>query len=241
MHSETTGLKWSALVEAADNTHHMLEGKPAYTSRFLSVDKFRSPGLAVARDERGMFHINPQGVTAYTATFLQAFGFYEGLAAVQASDGWLHIRPDGAAAYESRFDWVGNSQQARCVVRNFQGRYFHIKEGGDAAYAERYTYAGDFREDAAVVLQANGFATHIDANGHLLHGKWYPALDVFHKGFARARDVKGWHHINRSGQAAYERRFMEVDAFYNGQAWAKDLDGSPLIINQRGEVLRKLQ
>lgn len=65
------------------------------------MDKFRSPGLAVARDERGMFHINSQGVSAYTATFLQAFGFYEGLAAVQASDGWLHIRPDGTAAYET--------------------------------------------------------------------------------------------------------------------------------------------
>lgn len=127
------------------------------------------------------------------------------------------------------------------MVRDFQGRYFHINEGGKAAYRERYAYAGDFRDDAAVVQQSNGLATHIDASGHLLHGKWYPALDVFHKGFARARDDQGWHHINRSGQPAYERRFMEVDAFYNGQAWAKDLDGSPLIINQRGEGLRTLQ
>lgn len=241
MHSETTGLKWSALAVAADNTHHLLGGEPAYTSRFLTVDKFRSPGLAAARAERGMFHINPQGVPAYTTTFLQAFGFYEGLAAVQASDGWLHIRPDGAAAYESRFDWVGNWQQSRCVVRDFQGRYFHIKEGGNAAYAERYAYAGDFREDAAVVQQANGFATHVDTKGRPLHGKWFLALDIFHKGFARARDDKGWHHINRSGQAAYERRFKEVDAFYNGQAWGMAADGSSLIINEQGDVLRKIQ
>jgi hypothetical protein len=31
---------------------------------------------------------------------------------------------------------------------------------------------------------------------------------------------------------------MEVDAFYNGQAWAKSVDGSRLIINQRGDVIR---
>lgn len=238
MHSETTSLKWAAMVVAADNTHHLLGGKPAYTSRFLNVDKFRPPGLAVARDDGGMFHINARGVPICAVRFHQAFGFYEGLAAVQSNDGWLHIRSDGTAAYEARFDWVGNWQHARCVVRDFQGQYFHIKDGGDAAYAERYVYAGDFREDAAVVHQANGLATHIDSNGRLLHGRWFPALDVFHKGFARARDEKGWHHINRSGQAAYEQRFIEVDAFYNGQAWAKSVHGSRLIINQRGDVIR---
>jgi len=232
---------WTAMTVAADSTHHLLEGEPAYKSRFLGVDKFRPPGLAVARDSGGMFHIAPNGFPAYTHRFFQAFGFYEGLAAVQVNDGWLHIFPDGTAAYSARFDWVGNWQQARCVVRDFQGQYFHIREGGNAAYAERYAYAGDFREEAAVVHRADGLATHIDAKGQLLHGKWFPALYVFHKGFARARDENGWHHITRSGKAAYDRRFKELDAIYNGQAWAMSVDGSSLIINQRGDVLRKIQ
>lgn len=237
MHPETTSLKWAAMTVAADNTHHLVGGKPAYTSRFLRVDKFRPPGLAVARNHSGMFHIDSTGLPAYPISFLQAFGFYEGLAAVQSDYGWTHILPDGTAAYEARFDWVGNWQQKRCVVRDFQGHYYHIKEEGMAAYTERYAYVGDFREEAAVVQVASGLATHIDTNGCPLHGKWFRALDVFHKGFARACDDQGWHHINRSGQAAYEERFAEVDAFYNGQAWARSEAGISLIINQCGEII----
>jgi hypothetical protein len=54
------------------------------------------------------------------------------------------------------------------------------------------------REEAAFVQQANGLATHVDTKGRPLHGKWFVALDIFHKGFARARHDEGWHHINRS-------------------------------------------
>lgn len=204
MHHAPTSVNRSPLVIATDGSHHLLNGAPAYTERFLKV-----------------------------------FGFYEGLAAVQTADGWLHIQPDGKAAYHSRFDWVGNWQQSRCVVRAFDGRYLHIQSDGSPAYFERYIYAGDFREGAAVVQRGDGLATHIEAGGRLLHGRWFLDLDVFHKGFARARDAHGWHHINSSGDAAYSARFDAVDAFYNGQAWVKS-PGGEYIIDEQGEVIRRI-
>jgi hypothetical protein len=194
------------MVVAKDGSHHLLDGAPAYSERFLKV-----------------------------------FGFYEGLAAAQAADGWLHIQPDGKPAYHSRFDWVGNWQQGRCVVRAFDGCYFHFQRDGSPAYKERYIYAGDFREGTAVVQRNAGLATHIDADGGLLHGRWFLELDVFHKGFARARDEKGWHHINRAGEPAYATRFAAVDAFYNGQAWVKSATGEQLVINEQGDVVRRIR
>jgi len=90
------------------------------------------------------------------------------------------------------------------------------------------------------VQRTDGKATHIDADGRLLHGRWFLALDVFHKGFARALDSNGWHHINRAGEPAYCARFAAVDCFYNGQAWARSSRGEQFIINEQGSVLRRL-
>lgn len=205
MHHETTSVSQLGITIAADGSHHLLNGSPAYAERFLKV-----------------------------------FGFYEGLAAARTAEGWLHIQSDGQSAYPSRFEWVGNWQHNRCVVRAFDGHYFHILRDGSPAYTERYIYAGDFRESAAVVQRSDGLATHIDVDGHLLHGQWLIELDVFHKGFARARDAGGWHHINRTGEAAYSARFMAVDAFYNGQAWIKFASGEH-IIDERGEIIRRIQ
>jgi len=181
------------------------------------------------------------GAPAYPQRFFKVFGFYEGLAAVLTTDGWLHIEPDGKTAYHARFDWVGNWQQNRCVVRASDGHYFHIQRDGSPAYNERYIYAGDFREGAAVVQRGDGLATHFDADGRLLHGRWFLEVDVFHKGYARARDAGGWHHINRVGEAAYSARFEAVDAFYNGQAWAKSASGEQFIVAQQGEIVRRIR
>ena len=196
------------------------------------------PAMVIAAD--GTHHLLG-GASAYAERFLKVFGYYEGLAAVQAADGWLHIQPDGKPAYHARFDWVGNWQQARCVVRASDGRYFHIQRDGKPAYDDRYIYAGDFREGAAVVQRDDGMATHIDANGRPLHKHWFLELDIFHKGFARARDADGWYHVNREGESAYRSRFNAVDCFYNGQAWAKSATGEQFVIGQQGNVLRRIR
>ncbi len=241
MHHAPTSLNWTAMAVATDGSHHLLDGTPAYPNRYLAVEVFRPPGLAVARDKFGAFHIVSHGVPAYAVRFLMTFGFYEGLAAAQSTDGWFHIEPDGKTAYAARFDWVGNWQQNRCVVRAANGHYFHIRRDGNPAYDQQYIYAGDFRESAAVVQRGDGMATHIDPDGRLLHDRWLLELDVFHKGFARARDAAGWHHVNRAGKSTYSARFEAVDCFYNGQAWVKSAAGEQFVINEQGDVARRIR
>ena len=128
------------------------------------------------------------------------------MAAVVAADGWHHIRPDSAAMYAERHAWCGNFQNGRCTVRAQDGRYLHITPAGAPAYDDRWQYAGDFRDGIAVVQGEHGRSTHIDRDGALVHGRWLVDLDVFHKGFARARRV--WK--SQTICAAVDLRVFEV-------------------------------
>lgn len=234
---------WKSSHPDPGGTHHVKseDGEPLYQARFHEVLKFHPPGLAPVTDESGSYHITPDGNPAYPERYRRAFGFYEGFAAVQSAEGWFHLRPNGLALYSERHSWCGNFQDGRCPVRDAAGRYFHINLHGQPAYKERYGYAGDFRDGLAVVQNDAGEHTHIDADGHLLHGKWFVDLDVFHKGFARARDRRGWHHVDTAGQPLYERRFRNVEPFYNGQARVERHDGSLAVIGEDGMPLLQLR
>lgn len=235
-------MNWQNLQIAPDGTHHVAaDGSPAYSERFDDVLKFHQPGLApVARDERA-WHILADGSPAYRPRYRRTFGFYGGLASVAGDDGWHHILPSGEAAYPQRYDWCGNFQGGRCTVRNGDGSYLHIDEAGRSAYGERWNYAGDFRDGIAVVQGKDGKSTHVDLHGRLVHAHWFVDLDVFHKGFARARDEDGWGHLNLEGQPLYARRFAAVEPFYNGQARVERFDGALEIIDERGRTLRELR
>lgn len=73
------------------------------------------------------------------------------------------------------------------------------------------------------------------------HRCWFLDLDVFHKGFACARDHSGWFHIDVNGQSIYSNRFAAIEPFYNGQARVENFDGSLLVINETGENVVKLR
>lgn len=232
---------WKNFTIAPDGTHHLVNNRPAYAARFAEVLKFHAPGLAPVRDNSGSYHINPSGRAVYPERYVQTFGFYEQRAAVQAVDGWFHIRTTGKPLCAERYAWCGNFQDGRCTVRYFDGSYWHLQLNGEPAYSACYRYAGDFRDGIAVVQNANGLHTHINRFGELVHGHWFLDLDVFHKGYARARDNRGWHHIDVQGLPIYERRFAAVEPFYNGQARVEDFDGSLLVIDQRGVMIVRLR
>lgn len=230
-----TSLPWQRLETSPDQTHHTFDQKPAYPARFLSVLKFHAPGLAPAKDRSGAFHINTQGEPAYLPRFLKTFGFYEELAAVESSTGWLHIFPDGSECYQNRFAWCGNFQQAHCPVKSFDKTFFHINRKGEKSYAETYPYVGDFKDGFAVVQNGEGLHSHIDFAGRFLHGKWFIDLDVYHKGFARAKDHQGWFHIDRQGRAIYPQRYKNIEPFYNGVARVETPLGALHLITEEGE------
>ena len=232
---------WKNFIVSADGTHHQLYGKPAYPQRFDNVLTFHKPGLAPVQLGLDAWHIHADGSAAYTRRFMRAFGFYEGLAAVESKDGWHHIRPDGTDAYTQRFAWCGNFQNQRCTVRDEDGLYCHIDDHGSSIYTTRWHYAGDYYGSIAAVQNEHGRLSHIDINGDLIHNRWFIDLDVFHKGYARARDDSGWTHIRPDGAAAYERRFAAVEPFYNGQARVECHDGSLEVIEEKGQTIQQLR
>lgn len=228
-------MSWRRASIALEGSHHVVDGRPMYQSRFLQVQKFHDPGLAPVVSAEGAFHIREDGEAAYPARFAQAWGFYQNRAAVEDLQGWCHIDPLGEPITRDRFAWCGNFQEGRCVARAFDGGYLHVQESGRPAYLEKYLYAGDYKDGAAVVrCPASGLCTHIDLDGRILHGQWFIDLDVFHKGLARAKDRSGWFHVDRAGRAASAQRYAEVEPFYNGLARVLTHAGEYQVVDQHG-------
>ena len=221
---------------SACGTFHIdAKGERTHTSAFEWVLPFHEPGLAPVGDETGAYHIHLDGMPAYEQRFERTFGFYGGLAAVVFEGKWFHINTRGERAYTESWDWCGNFQQNRCTVRNSDGGYHHIRPDGSLLSGGPHSYAGDFREGSGVVRGMDGMCWHVDKEGAPVHESKFLDLDVFHKGFARARDKGGWHHINREGSDISEgRRYAEIEPFYNGQAFARSLTGEYLVIDESG-------
>lgn len=233
---------WRNLRPAACKTHHINpEGQPAYRERFDEVLAFHPPGLAPVLRDLAAWHINPDGTEAYSRRFLKTFGFYGGIAAVCDESGWHHIDASAKEIYSQRYAWCGNFQETRCTVRQHNGLYCHIDELGAEVSDTHWRYAGDYRDGLAVVQAEDGKSTHVDLQGRPTHGHWFLDLDVYHKGFARARDDAGWMHIDSNGAALYRKRFAAVEPFYNGQARVECFDGGREIISEAGKTLITLR
>ena len=219
-------IAWQDTIVSPCETFHLLQGKPLYVQRYTQVLKYHEPGLAPVKNGTQAFHIDVYGLPAYSNQFIETFGFYEGLAAVKNEEGWFHITCKGEALYSARYAWCGNFQEGFCPIKDKStGLYFHINREGEKAYQEQYQYAGDFKEGRAVVCNALGLHTHIDYQGNFIHEKWFSDLDVFHKGFARAKDEKGWFHINKSGNPLYQERYAMIEPFYNGISRVETFNG----------------
>lgn len=235
-----TNASWKQTTVSPCETHHVIGHMPCYEKRFHNVLKFHDPGYAPVQDNMGSYHIDMAGNPIYSHRFLRTFGFYDGYAAVVSKAGWFHILSNGNAVYEERYAWCGNFQEGLCPVRDQAGNYFHITRNGERPYAQNYRYVGDFKDGIAVVCREDGKSSHINTQGNFIHSYWYLQLDVFHKGFARAKDEQGWFHIKRDGSAAYLSRFLHIEPFYNGQAHAEDFDGNLLVIDEAGQTVREI-
>jgi len=232
--------RWQQARVAVDGTHHVIGAAPIYARRFRTVLSFHPPGLAAVFDNDGAFHIDMTGAPVYAGKFDEVAGFYEGLAAVRTGETWQHILPDGSAAYERGNLWCGNFQSGRAVVRSAEG-YFHILPNGEPLYSEPHRYVGDYRDRRAVARMQDGLCAHIDEDGKMAHGSRFLDLDVYHKGYARARDSRGWLHIDVAGEPVYDCRFAMVEPFYNGIALVHTLSGDICRITPDGKIVETIQ
>jgi len=234
-------IDWKNTTIAPDGSHHLYRGAPFYEDRFDSVMKYHEPGLAPVYACDESWHIDVGGRAAYKARYRKVFGFYDGLAVFDDRKGWAHLLPDGTAAYDMRYDWCGNFQNGLCAVRLDNGLYRHIHKNGKPAYENLWKYTGDFRDGIAVVQREDGLSSHIDSEGKLLHSRWLRDLDVFHKGYARAKDQEGWVHVDVEGNSVYSQRYQMIEPFYNGQARVERHDGGIEIIDVKGARLIELR
>lgn len=232
---------WQAYKISADETHHLVDGKPAYKNRFLNVLKFHHPGLAPVLDQSGAYHIDPSGQPIYSQRYMRTFGFYFERSAVNDKGEWFHILPNGRNFYKNRYAWCGNFQESFCAVRDQSGFSFHIDEAGERLYSQNYFYVGDFHDEAAVVQTDDGLHFHINSIGNHIHPYSFIDLDVYHKGFARARDSQGWFHIDRSGHPIYQEKYTHIEPFYNGFARVETKWGEILLIDERGKSIKKIR
>ena len=103
-------------------------------------------------------------------------------------------------------------QRGPCELRRDQ------QPDGEAGNSPEYRDCRRKLDRAQIVI-----GPAIDLLGRQIHSGRFLDLDVFHKGFARARDARGWFHIRTDGTPAYDARFAEIEPFYNGQAHARTL------------------
>jgi len=223
-------------------THHNASGKPLYSKRFDKVQSFHfPPGYAPVEVNQTSFFINEQGKKMFDRVFKNTFGFYEGIATVSDEFGFFHINEQGQDIHSFRFEWSGNFQDNYCAVKDIKSKlYFHIDRNGNRAYQKQYTYAGDYKYGIAVVINENGLSTHIDTKGEPIHGKYFLELDVYHKGYAIAKDEHGYFHINKQGKEIYSNRYVKIEPYYNNRAVAIDYHNVKMIISPKGHILQTI-
>lgn len=221
-------------VISFQETHHEINGKPLYEKRFSKVLSFHNgiaPVYAEIDNKKVAYFIDYSGNNIFDRYFTQAFGFYEGLATVCDEQGFFHIKLDGTDVYSHRYAWCGNFVENKCPVCDFEGNYFHISINGDRLYKENFSYVGDFKYGIAVAILKNGKSIHIFENGTRVHHMEYDALYPYHKGYAVAKDSKGFFHIDKAGKELYKERYAELEPFYNNKAFATDFYGNKLVID----------
>ena len=232
------------MISECGRFHLGSDGEPLYEHRFDEVLAFHKVGkrwIAPVKLGFEAYHIDTDGRPIYSKRFQRCFGFYHDLAAVIDEDGWYHIDQTGTSLYPERYEFVGNYQESVGVVMDAKGQYFHLNSSGIPLYESRWRYCGDFRDGIAVVQADNGLSTHIDIGGVLLHNKWFYDLDVYHKGYARAKTREGWCHVDKHGEALYPQRYLSAEPFYNGFARCETPDGAILVIDESGRVSRQLR
>lgn len=217
-----------------DGTHHIYQKKPLYTWRFNKVLSFHHPGYAPVEDDTGAYYIDVDGNPVCKMRFLKVYGYYENLSTVCSLSGYYHIDTNFEPIYDERYAWAGNFQEGVCTVRDKNRRYFHIDRKGNRIYQQSYRYAGDYKYGIASVYLESGEVCHIDKKGERINEETFLELDVFHKGFARARDKDGCFHINKSGKPAYYARFEWVEPYYNDQALVCKGMGEVYVIDEIG-------
>ena len=223
-------MDWKEIMLNKNQTGYSFNGQPLFNKQFMTALNFHKEGIAAVADDSGAYHIDIYGKPIYEKRYNRTFGYYFEKASVLDNGNAYHIDVNGKRLYNQNFLWTGNYQQDICIVKDSEHNYFHIDATGKRLYPENYLYAGDFRENIACVQLQNKLFTHIYKDGSEVHNKYFEDLNIYHKGYACAKDASGWFHIDLKGKPSYKDRYLLIEPFYNGAALATDLQGNKIVI-----------
>src|SRR4051812_2432337 len=123
-------MDWQEIKLSECGTFFNYKGNKVFNKSFINALKFHAPGFAPVQDEGGWYHINTKGEELYTQRYERAFGFYYNRAAVISGSGWFHIDDKGNRLSNDTYAWIGNYQEDKCAVRDFNNNYYHIDPFG---------------------------------------------------------------------------------------------------------------
>lgn len=226
-------MDWEDIKLNKNQTGYSFKGQPLFDKQFTTALNFHKEGIAAVADASGAYHIDMKGNPIYAERYNRTFGYYFNKAAVLDNGNAYHIDTFGKRIYLQNFLWTGNYQQDICVVKDSNHNYYHIDATGNRLYTESYLYAGDFRENIACVQLQNKLFTNIYKDGSRVHNELFQDLNVYHKGYACAKDASGWFHIDLQGKPLYKERYLLLEPFYNGAALATDMDGVKIIVEDK--------
>ena len=228
-----TASPWQLARVSPDGTHHCVDECPLYEKRFFACCLFMRQGWRRCMTGMPPIILMPVEIALIRMFLLTLLAFMKI---------WRRCKP-------KKVVFISRRMEPRLMIRVMCGAeiskadsplfspiadIFIFSPDGQALYMDGFLYAGDFRERRAVVRLRDGLCTHIGEDGAYTHSMRYYDLDVYHKGFARARDERGWTHIDGDGMPLYDRRFAMAEPFYNGRALAETADGEIVTIDSCG-------
>lgn len=228
---------WNPVPDAAENILSFLNGDLQVDGRLtlcVSHDAFLARLVGIFMQEY------PQD---------RWFGFYDGVV-IFRKNGALYAWYDGRVVkipedlhsvkvkltgYRNNdLEWTSAEHEGIRTFRDTKGKYGFLMDKGYPISCERFDYAGDMKYSLAVVgVEGKGF-TYLTDLGQYPIDRWFIECTPFHKGFATARDEKGWYHMDQSGKPVYGQRYAYAEPFYNEVALCRDLDGNWCLVRQDG-------
>ena len=174
---------------APDKTHHVYNGAPTYSARYLEVRDYQFPGLAAARDERGWCHIDFSGNPVYLERYASVGDFFDDTAVVKNAEGkYFYIDQEGVRIDPLEFIRAGDFKDGIACVYHAEFGATHITTSGELLYNEWYYDVRPFEGDKARIRDDSGWH-YIDRNGDDLGCADAPA-DSLPRGTVRKQKQK---------------------------------------------------
>jgi hypothetical protein len=216
------------------------EGKYIINPTYLSATIFSEDIAWVVSENGAPVAIDSKGQTKFTLQDAQTVRiFKEELAAFSTQDSigerWGFVDKSGKIKIPVQFDYVGNFNNGKCVVKNKDGKYGYIDSTGKIIINYQFDKAMAFQNDMAVVALKDK-AGVIDAAGKYIINPQFQ--DMYPDGSMFAIQVeKKWGWCDKDGKIIINPQFDDVFPFNDEDLAAVKSGKMSGYINKEGKII----